>query len=106
MISILIPTFNNINYLNLTIQSIKKNSSLNNHEILLHINDGSDGTLDFAKKNHIPFTHSKNNVGLSCSGLVKICSMYPFSSASTKMPNSANFLTSSSMKPNRSLSVL
>ena len=51
MISILIPTFNNLNYLNLTIQSIKKNSSLNSHEILLHINDGSDGTLDFAKKN-------------------------------------------------------
>ena len=50
MISILIPTFNNLNYLNLTIQSIKKNSSLNSHEILLHINDGSDGTLDFAKK--------------------------------------------------------
>ena len=67
MISILIPTFNNINYLNLTIQSIKKNSSLNNHEILLHINDGSDGTLDFAKKNQIQFTHSKNNVGLCTS---------------------------------------
>ena len=48
MISILIPTFNNINYLKLTIASIKKNSNFKNYEILLHINDGTDGTLDFA----------------------------------------------------------
>jgi glycosyltransferase involved in cell wall biosynthesis len=64
MISILIPTFNNINYLKLTVESIKKNSSYKNHEILLHINDGSDGTLDYAIVNNISYTHSKENVGL------------------------------------------
>ena len=64
MISILIPTFNNINYLKLTIKSIKKNSSYKNHEILLHINDGSDGTLDYAIANNFSYTQSKENVGL------------------------------------------
>ena len=64
MISILIPTFNNINYLKLTIKSIKKNSSYKNHEILLHINDGSDGTLDYAIANNFSYTLSKENVGL------------------------------------------
>ena len=47
--SILIPTFNNLDYLKLAIKSIKENS-IYNHEIILHINDGSDGTLEYAKK--------------------------------------------------------
>ena len=68
MISILIPTFNNINYLKLTIASIKKNSNFKDYEILLHINDGTDGTLDFAKSEQITFTHSINNIGL-CSSI-------------------------------------
>ena len=68
MISILIPTFNNINYLKILINSIKKNTRTKEYEILLHINDGSDGTLDYAKSNNISFTHSKNNIGL-CSSI-------------------------------------
>ena len=55
MISIVIPTFNNLNYLKLCIDSIKKNSKYN-HEIKLHINDGSDGTIDYAKNSNIFFT--------------------------------------------------
>ena len=49
MFSIIIPTFNNFKYLKLCLHSIKKNS-LKNHEIIIHVNDGSDGTLDFVKK--------------------------------------------------------
>ena len=49
MISIIIPTFNNLKYLDLCINSIKKNSYFNN-EILLHINEGTDGSLKFAKE--------------------------------------------------------
>ena len=45
MISILIPTFNNINYLKLTIKSIRKNSSFKNHEILLLVNLDHDTWL-------------------------------------------------------------
>ena len=50
MFSIIIPTFNNIDYLKICIDSIKKNSKYN-HEIILHVNDGSDGTLEYVKNN-------------------------------------------------------
>ena len=63
MFSILIPTFNNIEYLKICINSLKKNS-LYNHEIILHINDGSDGTLEYVTKNDFKFTYSKNNIGM------------------------------------------
>ena len=63
MISIIIPTFNNLDYLKICIDSIKKNSSYKN-EILLHINEGTDGTLDYANKNNLIYTHSKINSGL------------------------------------------
>jgi len=67
--SILIPTFNNLDYLKLAIKSIKENSKYD-HEIILHINDGSDGTLEYAKKEKLIYTHSKDNIGL-CSAINK-----------------------------------
>ena len=48
MISILIPTYNNLDYLKLCIKSLKNNSKYD-HELIFHINDGSDGTLKFIK---------------------------------------------------------
>ncbi len=72
MISIVIPTYNNLEYLKLCLKSIKKNSKLD-HEIKLHINEGIDGTLEYAKKNNFAFTYSKYNIGL-CSSLNKLCS--------------------------------
>ena len=68
-ISIIVPTFNNLNYLNFFLSSLKKNSFYD-HQIILHINDGSDGTLDYAKENKLLFTYSENNIGL-CSSLNK-----------------------------------
>ena len=53
-ISILIPTFNNLSYLKFFLNSLKKNS-LFEHEIIIHVNDGSDGTLDFVKKSNFKF---------------------------------------------------
>jgi len=63
MFSIIIPSFNNFEYLKLCVNSIKKNSKFN-HQIILHINDGSDGSLDYAKENNIEHTYSKKNIGL------------------------------------------
>ena len=63
MISIIIPTYNNLSYLKLAITSIKKNSTFNN-EIILHINEGEDGTLHFAKENNLKFSYSKINNGI------------------------------------------
>ena len=66
MISIIIPTYNNLDYLKLCISSIKKNSFYD-HEILIHVNDGSDGTLEFVKKNNFIYSYSEKNTGL-CTG--------------------------------------
>jgi glycosyltransferase involved in cell wall biosynthesis len=62
--SIIIPTWNNAAYLKVLIESIRKNSNFK-HQIILHINDGNDGTLDWAlQQPDISFTHSKVNVGI------------------------------------------
>jgi len=63
MFSIIIPTFNNINYLKLCLKSLKKNSKLN-HEIIIHVNEGLDGTLDFLKDNNYKFSFSEKNKGV------------------------------------------
>ncbi len=69
MISIVIPTYNNLEYLKLCLKSLKRNSSFN-HEIIIHINDGSDGTLDFIRANNYKYTSSDDNIGL-CSSINK-----------------------------------
>ena len=72
-LSILIPTYNNLEYLKFFLLSLKTNSSFL-HEVILHINDGSDGTLDYAIKNEIKYTHSISNIGL-CSSMNKAYSL-------------------------------
>jgi len=61
--SILIPTWNNLAMLKLCINSILKNSRFN-HQIILHINEGTDGTLAWAAQNSITHTYSSVNVGV------------------------------------------
>ena len=63
MFSIIIPTFNNINYLKICLKSIKKNSKFN-HEIIIHINEGIDGTLDFVKSLNLKYSFSIKNSGV------------------------------------------
>ena len=63
MISIIIPTYNNLSYLKKCIDSINKNSFYKN-EILVHINQGNDGTIDYIKDSNIKFTYSSKNIGL------------------------------------------
>ena len=43
MLSILIPTWNNLPYLKLAVDSIRRHSACS-HQIIVHVNDGSDGT--------------------------------------------------------------
>jgi glycosyltransferase involved in cell wall biosynthesis len=63
MLSIIIPTWNNLPYLKLCVESIRKHTHVP-YEIILHINDGSDGTLSWAKENNISFTHTPENKGI------------------------------------------
>ena len=69
MFSILIPTFNNLDYLKLCIKSIKKNSKFN-HQIIPHVNIGNDGTIKFLEQENINFTFTEYNSGI-CEGINK-----------------------------------
>jgi glycosyltransferase involved in cell wall biosynthesis len=61
--SILIPSWNNLDYLKCCIQSIRKNSRYP-HQLIIHVNEGKDGTLEWVKKQDLDFTYSKENVGV------------------------------------------
>ena len=63
MFSIVIPTLNNFNYLKICLESLKKNSTLE-HEIIIHVNEGKDETLDYVKKNNYIYTYSEQRLGL------------------------------------------
>ena len=63
MFSIIIPTFNNLDYLKLCLGSIEKNSSFS-HEIIIFINEGNDGTIEYLSKNKYITIHSKKNMGV------------------------------------------
>lgn len=63
LFSILIPTWNNLKFLQLCIRSIEKNSSYR-HQIIIYVNDGSDGTLDWVKAGGYAYVHSPQNVGV------------------------------------------
>ena len=63
MFSILIPTYNNLEYLKVCINSIRKNSKFN-HQIIIHVNEGKDGTLGYIKDSNLEFTFSDQNIGM------------------------------------------
>ena len=67
MFSILIPTLNNLNYLKLCINSIKKNS-MYNHEIIVHVNECHKDTINFLNKEDIKFSFTNYNAGI-CKGV-------------------------------------
>lgn len=73
--SIIIPTWNNIEFLKLCIKSIEKNSGFR-HQIIIHVNEGKDGTLEWVREMGFDFTYSSENVGVcwamnACRSLVK-----------------------------------
>ena len=65
MFSIIIPSLNNIEYLKFAIVSLIKNSKFTDHEIIVHVNIGNDGTLDFLKEKNIKYTFTDYNAGIT-----------------------------------------
>ena len=57
LFSIFIPT------LQLCVDSIRKNSTFA-HEILIHVNEGSDGTLRWVQEQGLKYKHSSQNIGV------------------------------------------
>jgi GT2 family glycosyltransferase len=66
MFSIVIPSWNNLEFLKLCVESLRKHSAFA-HEIIVHVNDGSDGSLDWVRAEGIKYTHSRKNVGVCLS---------------------------------------
>jgi glycosyltransferase involved in cell wall biosynthesis len=66
--SILIPTWNNLEFLKICINSIKKNSHFD-LQIIVIVNEGNDGTQEWIRnQEEIDYIYSKNNIGI-CLGL-------------------------------------
>lgn len=63
MLSVLIPTWNNLPFLKICVDSVRRHSAFA-HEILVHVNDGSDGTLEWVREQGLRHTHSVGNVGV------------------------------------------
>jgi glycosyltransferase involved in cell wall biosynthesis len=62
--SILIPSWNNLPFLQLCIRSIRAHSVVP-FELIVHLNEGKDGSLEWVKEQQdIAFTHSLSNVGV------------------------------------------
>src|SRR5579872_4105855 len=62
--SIFIPTWNNLSYLKLCIDSLKRHSVLP-LQIIVHINEGNDGTTEWVKSQpYLSFTFSQENIGV------------------------------------------
>lgn len=62
--SILIPSWNNLAYLQLCIGSIRKNSAYK-HQIIVHVNEGKDGTLKWIEEQpDIDYSFSEKNIGV------------------------------------------
>ncbi len=62
--SIIIPTWNNLGYLKLCINSLRSNSSFNN-QILVAVNEGNDGTVEWLEKQKdIDYISSSKNLGV------------------------------------------
>ncbi|MFZ5971707.1 MAG: glycosyltransferase family 2 protein [Bacteroidota bacterium] len=61
--SILIPSWNNLPYLQCCLNSIKKNSRYA-HQVVVHVNEGNDGTLQWVREQGLDHTHSHGNSGV------------------------------------------
>lgn len=62
--SILIPSWNNLAFLQLCIRSIRTHSVVP-FELIVHLNEGKDGSLQWVKdQGDIAYSHSETNVGV------------------------------------------
>jgi GT2 family glycosyltransferase len=63
LFSILIPSWNNLEMLQFCILSIQENSEFK-HQIIVHVNDGSDGTLEWCRESGFDYSYSPQNAGV------------------------------------------
>lgn len=61
--SILIPSWNNLAYLQLCIRSLVENSRYE-HQIIVVVNEGVDGTLEWVESQNFDYIYAKENIGI------------------------------------------
>ncbi len=61
--SILLPTWNNLPYLKLLVESLRRHSA-REHQLVVHANDGADGTREWLRAEGIEHTASDQNIGI------------------------------------------
>ena len=77
MITFCISTYNNLNYLKLAIQSVRKNSYYNLAPFIIHAENCTDGTDEWLKENsskyNLEYYIDKNDVPLGIGGGMNFC---------------------------------
>jgi GT2 family glycosyltransferase len=63
MFSIIIPSWNNLAHLQLCVDSLRRHS-IYEHQLLIHVNDGADGTLEWVRQQGLEYTASPANIGI------------------------------------------
>jgi GT2 family glycosyltransferase len=63
VLSILIPTWNNLPYLKLCLDSLRRNTR-SSPQVVIHINEGVDGTLEWVRAQGYDYTHTDRNAGV------------------------------------------
>ncbi len=76
MFSILIPTWNNLALLKLCTQAIQQKTILP-YEIIVHVNEGIDGSLEWVQQQSIKYRHSIQNIGI-CKAMNGLASLAAF----------------------------
>ncbi len=66
-VSILIPSWNNLSQLKICLESISEHSRLT-HQVVVHVNEGTDGTREWLAEIGILYTYSQSNIGI-CSAI-------------------------------------
>jgi len=61
--SIVIPSWNNLEMLQFCIDAINKNSTFK-HQIIIHVNEGTDGTKEWIETQNMDYTYSTENAGV------------------------------------------
>ncbi|HEY1393008.1 MAG TPA: glycosyltransferase [Methylibium sp.] len=61
--SIIIPSWNNLAHLQLVLRSIREHSAYA-HQVIVHVNDGSDGSREWVRSQGLDATYSDANIGI------------------------------------------
>lgn len=63
MFTLVIPTWNNLPYLRLCVESLERHCT-EPYQLVVHVNDGRDGTREWVREQGIEHTASEENIGI------------------------------------------